>query len=176
VKLCECGCGNPTPIAPVTRRDKGWVKGQPLRFVCRHGNRTPIGTRRIKPRGYVQIKVGLGGREWEYEHRVVWEAAHGPIPKGGTIHHLNEDKADNRLENLELCESNADHFRRFHAHMAAENGRRSAAKNRGRPRSAEHCAKLSAARTGKKYPNASAAIRALWARRRAAMSSGGTDA
>ncbi len=37
VKLCECGCGQPAPIAKRTDRTWGQVKGQPLRFV--HGHR-----------------------------------------------------------------------------------------------------------------------------------------
>lgn len=36
------------------------------------------------------------------EHRYLWEQAYGPIPNGFEIHHKNEDKRDNRLENLEL--------------------------------------------------------------------------
>jgi hypothetical protein len=34
--LCECGCGQPAPIAKRTQRSFGWVKGQPLRFVRGH--------------------------------------------------------------------------------------------------------------------------------------------
>ena len=37
-----------------------------------------------------------------YVHRVVWEQAHGPIPKGMVIDHINGDRHDNRLENLRL--------------------------------------------------------------------------
>lgn len=36
VKLCECGCGAPAPIARYTDRNRGWVKGQPLRFINGH--------------------------------------------------------------------------------------------------------------------------------------------
>src|SRR4051812_16174403 len=33
-------------------------------------------------------------------HVVVWERANGPMPAGWQIHHANEDRQDNRLENL----------------------------------------------------------------------------
>lgn len=36
VKTCECGCGQPTRISPVTERAKGWVKGEPRRFLAGH--------------------------------------------------------------------------------------------------------------------------------------------
>jgi hypothetical protein len=45
----------------------------------------------------------------KYEHRDVWIAAHGPIPRDHHIHHKNKDRTDNRLENLECIEK--------HAHM-----------------------------------------------------------
>lgn len=36
VKLCECGCGNPVPIARETNRKVGHIKGQPVRFIRGH--------------------------------------------------------------------------------------------------------------------------------------------
>ena len=36
VKLCECGCGKPAPIAPRTRSVIGWIKGQPVRYIHGH--------------------------------------------------------------------------------------------------------------------------------------------
>jgi len=44
-------------------------------------------------------------------HRVVWEAFKGPIPDRLEINHKNLDRADNRLENLELVthQQNAQH-------------------------------------------------------------------
>ena len=36
IKLCECGCGNLTPIAKMTARRLGHVKGQAVRFIQNH--------------------------------------------------------------------------------------------------------------------------------------------
>lgn len=43
-------------------------------------------------------------------HRWVWISVHGIIPKGYHIHHKNENKSDNRIENLELIEQGR-HYR-----------------------------------------------------------------
>jgi hypothetical protein len=43
-------------------------------------------------------------------HRVIWEKHYGQIPVGYDIHHLNGDKADNRIENLQ-CLLSAEHTR-----------------------------------------------------------------
>lgn len=34
--LCECGCGQRTNLAPHNNRSKGWVMGQPLRYIHGH--------------------------------------------------------------------------------------------------------------------------------------------
>ena len=34
--LCECGCRLPAPIARQTMRERGWVRGEPLRFRSGH--------------------------------------------------------------------------------------------------------------------------------------------
>jgi hypothetical protein len=41
VALCQCGCGQPAPLAPVSRKDRGWVKGRPVKFIWGHGRRKP---------------------------------------------------------------------------------------------------------------------------------------
>ncbi len=38
-KLCECGCGKPTPICTHTSSERGWVKGEPQRFISGHNGR-----------------------------------------------------------------------------------------------------------------------------------------
>ena len=37
--LCECGCGQHTYLAKQTSAEKGWVKGEPKRFVHGHNRR-----------------------------------------------------------------------------------------------------------------------------------------
>jgi hypothetical protein len=48
------------------------------------------------------------------QHRLLWEAWHGPIPKDYVVHHLNHVKDDNRIENLEAMS------RRKHAEHHSE--------------------------------------------------------
>lgn len=71
-----------------------------------------------------------------FDHRLIWEAANGPIPAGHHIHHINGDRGDNRLENLQCL--------RAGQHMSLH--------QRGRPRgprSAATKAKISAATKGR---------------------------
>lgn len=70
------------------------------------------GGRHQRRDGYVEILVAPYTRR--LEHLVVWEQAHGPIPKGYVVHHLNGVKDDNRLENLD-CTPRASHGPRLHA-------------------------------------------------------------
>lgn len=48
-------------------------------------------------------------------HRYVWEFHYGKIPKDHDIHHLNNKKYDNRIENLE-CLTKSEHTRKYSPH------------------------------------------------------------
>ena len=40
-------------------------------------------------------------------HRVIWEYHHGEIPKGYTVHHIDENKSNNSISNFQLLTASA---------------------------------------------------------------------
>lgn len=60
-------------------------------------------------KGYYRVRLSKNGKITSYQvHRLVWEAFNGPIPEGMQVNHINEDKTDNSLTNLNLmtCKDN----------------------------------------------------------------------
>lgn len=66
VGMCQCGCNKPTRLATRTHADRGWVKGQPLRYRFGHQPKVRIafgrgGARRAKQGGSNRFPgVGTG--------------------------------------------------------------------------------------------------------------------
>lgn len=74
-------------------------------LVARTGARPQYGRKRhIRPDGYVRVWVPghpiANSDGYAQEHRYLLYEAGVTVPKGWHVHHLNEDKADNRLDNL----------------------------------------------------------------------------
>jgi hypothetical protein len=67
----------------------------------KRGPKLKNGKRKPTVKGYIR-RYYAETRSYRMEHDVVWEKAHGIIPKGHVVHHKNDIKTDNRLENLEL--------------------------------------------------------------------------
>lgn len=70
--------------------------------------KTKYGNARINSKGYYMISTSKEGNFEKYLHRLIYEEHYGEIPKGYFVHHKNENKLDNRIENLELV-SHAEH-------------------------------------------------------------------
>jgi hypothetical protein len=85
-------------------------------------NYLPLGTVKANADGYLRIKIaarsngkGANDKAWEFVHKKVWEAAHGPIPKGHRIWWKDRDHENCSPENLELL-SGKEHMARTTIH------------------------------------------------------------
>lgn len=84
-------------------------------------NYVPIGSERISKDGYLERKVNddhpTPARRWVGVHRLVWEAANGPIPRGHVVcfrpGHKSAEAARITIDGLELV-SRAELARRNH--------------------------------------------------------------
>ena len=106
--LCQCGCGSPAPLATVTSRAKGTIKGYPMRYISGHNSK---GMKRgegryVNAHGYVLLYKPDHPRAhtmkgYVMEHRYLMEQQIGRYLRADEhVHHLNHDRSDNRLENL----------------------------------------------------------------------------
>lgn len=104
---------------PNTRRTQ-FKKGE-ISGAAQH-NYVPIGSERISKDGYLERKVTddptlVPARRWIGVHRLVWEAANGPIPRGHVVCFLpgrkTSDAEEIALDGLELV-SRAELARRNH--------------------------------------------------------------
>lgn len=81
--------------------EKGWFKKGHQR-----NDTAAVGAERIDSKdGYILVKVAEKGDQqtaWRLKHRLVWQAAHGPIPRGHTVILIDGDKRNTALSNLEL--------------------------------------------------------------------------
>src|SRR5688500_339059 len=66
----------------------------------------PSGNGYVTEKGYHRLNVWDGKRgSAVMGHVLEWERHNGPIPAGFQIHHVNGDKQDNRIDNLQLVDA-----------------------------------------------------------------------
>jgi hypothetical protein len=98
MKFCECGCGGEAPIATMTSRRDGVMKGERRRFIRGHVHK------RSGPKYEVDLRTGCwiwqhgrttegygqawDGRRQTTAHRFMYEQAHGSVPDGTELDHL----------------------------------------------------------------------------------------
>jgi len=134
--LCLCGCGEQTPLAPVTSKKRGWKKGEPIQYCRGHSMRITNKERRgrsnvevvavesghpspclvwqgaVNSKGYPSRGDGTG-RGTILAHRAAYEAVHGPLADGLHLHHLCGERRCLEVEHL-IALSQRDH-NRLHA-------------------------------------------------------------
>lgn len=80
-------------IVPANKglRRPGWSVGNMARTQFKPGHKPtemPLGTHRVNADGWLDRKVRMDGppqHRWKAVHRIVWEAAHGPVPPGHRV-------------------------------------------------------------------------------------------
>jgi hypothetical protein len=123
IKVCECGCGNPAPIPKLTVRRRGWVKGQPLRFIKGHNFRQihSLNENNVAWKGGRHLKEGrpyvlnpkrtMGERMYVLESRLFVERLLKLVlPKEAVIHHVDGNPCNNAASNLVICQDRAYHL------------------------------------------------------------------
>lgn len=96
--LCLCGCGQETPIAKINRKERGWIKGEPRKFVNKSHYRWPGSLYKISkktgcwewqrylmPNGYGTL---TRNSKVQLAHRYYYEQEFGKIPTGKELDHL----------------------------------------------------------------------------------------
>lgn len=90
-------------------RRPGWAPGRMAETQFKKGatnlrwkDEYPVGSLRLNTDGYVDMKVREGLRAWRQFHRVLWEDAHGPIPKRHILIFKDGDHFNIELANLEM--------------------------------------------------------------------------
>jgi hypothetical protein len=115
---CSNGCARATYFAsgsvPWNKGMEGIHLSPETEFKKGHARNTrmPIGAVRLRThkgdsrRAWIKIAEP---NKWELRAKIVWIAAHGPIPKGMIVHHRDRNTLNDELSNLELM-TRADHL------------------------------------------------------------------
>ncbi len=128
--FCHCGCGETTPISPRSSRNRGLIRGEPIRFIHGHNGRAgcahssqagvkaePWGPNlwTVEDRGFITpcwiwrrslSRKGYGWRKYRGRntgaHRIAWIEAGREIPSGLQLDHLCRQRACVNPDHLEL--------------------------------------------------------------------------
>ena len=97
-----------SPEGIVNSSKTRFKKGRPSQ------NIKPVGSERVNVDGYIEVKIAEPNK-WRQKQRVVWEAAHGPVPADSIVSFIDGNKQNCELSNLRVM-TRADNLRRTSLH------------------------------------------------------------
>lgn len=106
VRICDCGCGQPTLLWTQTARSLGRVKGQPATIIHGHQSRNRTPEYIVDEHGcwiWQHGKFGTGyglccdAGHNRHAHVVYWERVNGPVPAGLVLDHVYARGCRSRL-------------------------------------------------------------------------------
>ena len=106
---CRFGAGHVPWSKGVKMSEEQYERSKPTMFKPGNvpPNTDPIGTEKLLKDGYIWVKINNIPKakkqvNWKQKHRLIWEEAHGPIPKGHVVIFLDGDRTNITLENLAM--------------------------------------------------------------------------
>jgi len=149
MKLCECGCGQPTKIAPYNRPKKGITKGEPFRYIAGHCLTFLTKTRKRSPETIAKWKESHKGYKpsEETKHKVSLAL------KGKPHSAEHTEKVRIALAGRPMTAEEYRKFCEYQKNRPAEHNANLANGKVGKHPSAETKKKMSAAQKGTKHYN-----------------------
>lgn len=89
---CHCGCGQKTRLSPYSWQRRGWVAGEPQKYKHGHGRKGKK----------TNNKANVKPKYFRTYRKIVSDYLGRPLERGEVIHHINGDRKDNHINNLEL--------------------------------------------------------------------------
>ncbi len=111
VKLCECGCGTPTRLSSTNRPERGYMRGEPMRYANGHtaSRGRPGGSKveRVVDGSVRKVWTGVNSRAKIHRFRAEKALGHS-LPAKAEVHHVDESLSDDSP--LVICQDHAYHM------------------------------------------------------------------